>query len=69
MNKEDGETEKQLNRGNMIQPSIFDVFDRSRENKISFHIRLLGFVFEQVKLNLMVYYLGTRSDKFMPCPG
>ena len=69
MNKEDGKTKEQFNRGNKIQPSIFDVVDRSRENKISFHIRLLGFVIEQVKLNLMVYYLGTRGDKFMPCPG
>lgn len=66
MNKEDGEIEEQFNRANMIHPSMFDVVNRCRKNKISFHIRLPGYVIERLKLNLMVYNLTTRGDKFVP---
>ena len=37
-----------------VQASQFDVVDRSREDKISFHIRLPGYVIDRTDLKLLV---------------
>jgi len=58
--------EEEFNRGNMITPDMFDIVDRCRKDKISFHIRLPNFVIERLKLNLITYNLKLQGDLLAP---
>jgi hypothetical protein len=43
---------------------MFDIVDRSRAEKISYHIRLPGYVIEKDKLWSEVEYLKRYGDKY-----